>query len=484
MSVTGSTISVKEARSKRSSKSSHFELEREGSLNLSVAGGELATPSTSQRWNAQKLEGDKTRSMSATASVTADKLERGESFEDAPLPRLHYFPWWSKWIAALVLFVSGVFSTYSFKMENKTIAPRCGDASDPDCAPAEFLGACLQTFIMFVGETLCLVIWYTDSWINTRRGKVPWSDFTVDHSSFVKPPGSWWHWVIPAICDCISTTCSNFALTLIYASTEQMMHNFVIVLEALMQLAFLRRALRVHEWVGTTSITIAMILAAIPAVQTPEESSVNDGSRAWVGILLELVGTAVQAFQTIFEEYLFERWRYSPIKAVGVEGVAGLVLSGITIPISQATGLEDVKTSFYQYGHSPRLGVISGLYLVACILFNGSGLLTTKFGGGLLRLIVTAVRAPMIWILDLSLGWITYDNYNLSSVFVFLIGFAVHVRMYPAESFPQLHHFLSRPVHFCCTKPELDEVDWLLEKEAAERKNAESAAASPEPSPV
>eukprot|EP01055_Gregarina_sp_Pseudo9_P000588 Gregarina_sp_Pseudo_9__587@NODE_1377_length_1650_cov_54_443824_g1285_i0_p1_GENE_NODE_1377_length_1650_cov_54_443824_g1285_i0NODE_1377_length_1650_cov_54_443824_g1285_i0_p1_ORF_typecomplete_len431_score24_57SLC35F/PF06027_12/18SLC35F/PF06027_12/4_5e26Nuc_sug_transp/PF04142_15/88Nuc_sug_transp/PF04142_15/3_4e24CRTlike/PF08627_10/2_2e02CRTlike/PF08627_10/2_1e21UAA/PF08449_11/1e02UAA/PF08449_11/1e13TPT/PF03151_16/3_9e12PUNUT/PF16913_5/1_3e07EamA/PF00892_20/41EamA/PF00892_20/9_7e06EamA/PF00892_20/7_4 len=378
-------------------------------------------------------------------------------FKDNDLLELHRFPWWTKWIAAFVCFAGGVFAAYAFKWHNKVTVARCGDVDDPECSPKLFVGAFLQTLLMFLAESICLLIWVVDNHINSPKGRVPWVDFTQTHQSFNKPNGHWWGWVLPACLDNAGTVMSNLAYILTYASTVQMLKNLVVVVCALLQLVVIRRALRIHEWIGTITITGAMVLTAIPAIIDPETSEENDGSKAWLGVLLAILGTSCQGFQIIFEEWLFTKWRYSPIKAVGVEGLAGIVGVVIIMPIAQATGLENVRGSFYQFGHSTKIIVIAVFYIFASIGFNGGGLATTKLGGGLLRAIMAALRAPAVWLLDLMNGWIAFDFYNLGSIFLFLIGFAIHVRCYPPSKLPKFHHILSKPLHFCCTRLELDE---------------------------
>eukprot|EP01057_Protomagalhaensia_wolfi_P000230 Protomagalhaensia_wolfi_Nauph_80__229@NODE_1129_length_1708_cov_252_212103_g861_i0_p1_GENE_NODE_1129_length_1708_cov_252_212103_g861_i0NODE_1129_length_1708_cov_252_212103_g861_i0_p1_ORF_typecomplete_len434_score94_19CRTlike/PF08627_10/1_9e03CRTlike/PF08627_10/2_1e29SLC35F/PF06027_12/8_8e02SLC35F/PF06027_12/5_9e29Nuc_sug_transp/PF04142_15/7_2e02Nuc_sug_transp/PF04142_15/1e23UAA/PF08449_11/2_5e14TPT/PF03151_16/4_8e14PUNUT/PF16913_5/6_1e11EamA/PF00892_20/6_5e02EamA/PF00892_20/1_2e06EamA/PF00892_20 len=382
------------------------------------------------------------------------------AFEDvdphAGLPALHQYPVWIKWIAAFVCFSSGCVSSYSFKIMNKQQVRRCGDLTDPDCDAKSFNGPFLQTLIMFFGEMLCLFLWMGDEAINKKKSKVPWSDFTLNHKSFVKRDGKWWGWALPSFLDFIATVMSNIALTITYASTVTMLRNTFVVVAALLQLILIRRALRVHEWIGVITVSTAMVLTAIPAILRPEDASHSAGEAA-LGVILAVLSTVFQAIQMVFEEFLFTKWRYSPIKAVGMEGCTGIVYTLIAFPIVHATGMENVKHAWYQWANDSVCLGITFLFLAACILFNGGGLATTKLGGALLRGIVRAGRAPAIWIVDLIVGWIAYDNYNLISVFIFIIGFSIHARMWPAEKFPRWHKVMSTPWHWCCTKPELDE---------------------------
>eukprot|EP01054_Gregarina_sp_Poly1_P009877 Gregarina_sp_Poly_1__9876@NODE_640_length_7000_cov_184_134574_g489_i0_p3_GENE_NODE_640_length_7000_cov_184_134574_g489_i0NODE_640_length_7000_cov_184_134574_g489_i0_p3_ORF_typecomplete_len430_score29_95SLC35F/PF06027_12/3e22Nuc_sug_transp/PF04142_15/3_2e02Nuc_sug_transp/PF04142_15/4_5e18CRTlike/PF08627_10/7_5e16UAA/PF08449_11/1_9e09TPT/PF03151_16/4_2e08PUNUT/PF16913_5/1e07EamA/PF00892_20/7_4e02EamA/PF00892_20/0_0094EamA/PF00892_20/1_3e03NADH5_C/PF06455_11/0_25NADH5_C/PF06455_11/2_3e03Mg_trans_NI len=376
---------------------------------------------------------------------------------DANLPLLHYFPWWTKWLAALVCYICGLFTAYAFKWQNKTFVQPCDDLENESCSPIPFVGAFLQALFMFFGESLCLLVWLLDNFINRRKNRVAWSDFTRSYNSFVKPDGHWWHWPFLACLDFGATVTNNIAYTLTYASTVHMLHNIHVIICALEQLAIIRRALRIHEWIGVITITTAMVLTALPAILRPETSVLHDGSSAWLGVVLALLSTGFRGSQIICEEWLFIKARYSPIKAVGVEGLSGVVLVSIAMPIVQVSGLENVKISFYQFFHSPKLVLITLFYWVACIGFNGGGVATIKLGGGLLRAALSALRAPSVWILDLIARWIEFEYYNLAAVFVFLSGFAVHIRLYPPNKFPRMHRFLSKPWHWCCTRPELDE---------------------------
>lgn len=146
--------------------------------------------------------------------------------------------------------------------------------------------------------------------------------------------------------DFTATYLCNVALTMTYAATVQMLRNFNVVLTAVLTLVMIRRALKVHEWIGVFGITGAMVLAAIPAFNEPDPSV--SGNKSAIGIILALAGTSVQGVQLLTEEFFFRKGRYSPLKAIGCEGAAGIIYSFIAWPIIQATGFEDVTGSWYQ----------------------------------------------------------------------------------------------------------------------------------------
>eukprot|EP01054_Gregarina_sp_Poly1_P009875 Gregarina_sp_Poly_1__9874@NODE_640_length_7000_cov_184_134574_g489_i0_p4_GENE_NODE_640_length_7000_cov_184_134574_g489_i0NODE_640_length_7000_cov_184_134574_g489_i0_p4_ORF_typecomplete_len427_score29_30SLC35F/PF06027_12/1_6e02SLC35F/PF06027_12/1_4e23Nuc_sug_transp/PF04142_15/1_1e20CRTlike/PF08627_10/1_9e18CRTlike/PF08627_10/5_5e02UAA/PF08449_11/3e02UAA/PF08449_11/1_2e12TPT/PF03151_16/1_4e09PUNUT/PF16913_5/2_2e08Mg_trans_NIPA/PF05653_14/1_7e02Mg_trans_NIPA/PF05653_14/1_7Ferric_reduct/PF01794_19/8 len=411
-------------------------------------------------------ESDFYSSVSVEADAVLENAPEKSSNPSGCELALHQFPWWSKWITAFVCYTSGVFAAYAFKWQNKTSVQQCDDLENEDCRPIPFIGAFLQVLFMFIGEAFCFLIWNVDNLINRSRNRPPWTDFTLSNRSFVKPHGRWWHWAPLASLDVSASIMNNIAYTITYASTIQMLHNSLVIICAFEQLAIIRRALRIHEWIGVITVTIAMILTVLPAILNPETSTTNDGSSAWLGILLAILTTCLSGTQIILEEWLFIKSGYGPFKAVGIQGLTGIVLVIVAMPIAHFTALENVMLSFYQFFHSRRLMVITVFYLVASIGFTGGGAATIKLGGGLLRSMLSAVRGPSAWILDLITKWIEFEYYNLVAVFIFLAGFAIHVRCYPPNRFPRMHRFLSKPWHWCCTRPELDEdyVDEALVK--------------------
>eukprot|EP01055_Gregarina_sp_Pseudo9_P000256 Gregarina_sp_Pseudo_9__255@NODE_1162_length_1824_cov_128_406162_g1088_i0_p1_GENE_NODE_1162_length_1824_cov_128_406162_g1088_i0NODE_1162_length_1824_cov_128_406162_g1088_i0_p1_ORF_typecomplete_len443_score65_99SLC35F/PF06027_12/3_5e27Nuc_sug_transp/PF04142_15/2_2e24CRTlike/PF08627_10/6e23TPT/PF03151_16/6_5e16PUNUT/PF16913_5/4_9e14UAA/PF08449_11/1_9e03UAA/PF08449_11/1_7e12EamA/PF00892_20/4_3e02EamA/PF00892_20/1_9e05EamA/PF00892_20/0_32Ferric_reduct/PF01794_19/62Ferric_reduct/PF01794_19/0_022Ferric len=409
--------------------------------------------------------GHKHSSSTHTVAVSEHLVSGKESFVEEEWG-LHWFPWWTKWLSAGICFLAGTFCAYAFKWQNKVIVARCGDPEDPDCSPKPFVGAFWQTWLMFFGESLCIIVWLMDNRRNKKLHKVNYFDFTVSNKSFAKKEAKWWWWILPSFLDNFGTLFCNIGYTLTYASTVQMLRNFLVVVAAMMQLGLIRRALRVHEWIGVVLITGAMVLTAVPAVLNPEDTELDDDSKAWLGILMAILGTACQGVQFVFEEWVYKRRRYSPVKTVGVEGLVGIVAVSIMMPIAQVTGFEDVRASLYQYWHSTKIGIITLFYFFSCMLFNGSAQATTKLGSALLRSIMFALRGPAVWILDLCNRWIEFDYYNLGGIFIFLIGFAIYVRCYPPNKFPRMHKFFSTPWHWCCTKPELDE-DYEEKLEAA-----------------
>eukprot|EP01053_Blabericola_migrator_P001655 Blabericola_migrator_1__1654@NODE_1444_length_4533_cov_193_547918_g626_i1_p2_GENE_NODE_1444_length_4533_cov_193_547918_g626_i1NODE_1444_length_4533_cov_193_547918_g626_i1_p2_ORF_typecomplete_len442_score71_57SLC35F/PF06027_12/1_6e25CRTlike/PF08627_10/1_8e20CRTlike/PF08627_10/8_6e02UAA/PF08449_11/3_2e15Nuc_sug_transp/PF04142_15/8_2e15PUNUT/PF16913_5/1_2e09TPT/PF03151_16/1_4e08TPT/PF03151_16/8_3e03EamA/PF00892_20/1_2e04EamA/PF00892_20/0_00074EamA/PF00892_20/0_076EamA/PF00892_20/6_8e03Rab5ip/PF0701 len=389
----------------------------------------------------------------------------------------HHYRSWVRYSAGLLLFICGIFSNYASKIENRTIVARCGDETNPDCAPKAFAGVGFQTWWMFGSEFLALAIFYVDKFYNKRQGKYPYTEFRKESEvGILKAKGPFWIWFIPACCDFGASVLSNMSSQLIYTSTKSMLANTMAVITALLQLLVIRRALRIHEVLGVLGMTTAMVLTAIPAVLQPDVNSSNKDYAAWYGILFYLLATVLWSLQFIIEEVFFKRWNFSPFQAVGLEGMCGFVISSAALPIFHVSGFENVKASFYQFGHSPKVIGVFFLYTVATIGFNAFGQMTTKLSSALFRLTISEMRAPTSWLIDLGLGWIKYNNYAMVALFVYIVAFSTYARLwFPAKKVPRAYLKISKALHIPhWTKPEKDEdhswvYEIIAEKEA--RKN-------------
>lgn len=367
-------------------------------------------------------------------------------------PELRSVPGWLVWVAASICFATGVFSAYSFKMMNRMEARGCRD-----CEASYFEGAWLQSLLMFIAEASCLLLYVADVKLSRRSNKCPFFSFVRDYEELEQVEGRWWWWTIPALFDFGATTLCNISLLITYASTVQMLRNFMVVITALMQILLVRKALLVYQWVGVIAITVAMILAAIPALQTPDTSGI-DPSKTPLGIVFAILGTSLQAIQISFEEWLFRKGRYSAVKAVGIEGCVGIIVAGATMPIAEITGADKVYKSIFQLLNSGSLIGMAIAYMISANIFNWAGVSTTKLGSGLLRGVIFALRAPAIWVLELLASKIKFDYYNLGALFVFLIGFGCFVNIYPKRC---CGAYWAKPVHTCIgyTKRSLDSED-------------------------
>lgn len=266
----------------------------------------------------------------------------------------------------------------------------------------------------------------------------------------------WW-WLTPAPLDFVECALGNMATTITYASTVQMLHNFMVVASALFCLLILKRPLRVHEWLGCFVVTSALVLTGIPAIERPETTSSAASSRHWLGILLAILSTCVHALQNVWEEHLFCKGRISTLLAVGIEGSAGCVITLAALPLVHLSGLENIGTGLRQLRRSRTLQMGSAIYAVASFLNNAAGIAVTKWSSALLRCLFMAARPPLVWLAEMLLRWNAFDWCNFAAMFVLAFGLHIHVLGPPFDRQP-FFYYLRKPVNiFGLRLPSADE---------------------------
>lgn len=368
---------------------------------------------------------------------------------------------WILWAAAFLSVGSAVAQMVILKAMNRTVASGCAN-----CEPGAFQQPWLQTVLRFFAQATCLPLWWLDQVLTKRLGrKEGWLEGDP------KPPGSrlrksslWW-WTSPAVFDLVGNLLCFLACSVTYASTVQVLCNQMVITVALTQLWLTKRPLLVHEWLGVVIIWVSIVISSISAVHSPDTSAPNDLNShdarvyaAWQGVVFALIGTAVVSIQIVWEEFLFVKGYISLLQAIGIEGIAGAYLNLTILPIIHESHLSNVFRGLYQITHNARLGCLAISFYIVGLLSHGSELHVSKTGPGLLRSILYISKTPLVWIMELSLGWRTFDKLNLGAVVCFLAGFALLTLMIPLQFSRFFDQFLLKPVK-CGTRTKSFDVD-------------------------
>ena len=135
---------------------------------------------------------------------------------------------------------------------------------------------------------------------------------------------------IPAAFDVLASSLMNIALTEIAASVYQMLRGMKIIITAAMSILFLKKKLYIHHWSSVASIFFGLILVGI-AVLTGDSTHSISSSPLGIGILL--VATIFSSCLYVVEEKLLGDYYLDPLKVVGLEGLWGLIMWVILLPV-------------------------------------------------------------------------------------------------------------------------------------------------------
>ncbi|EZG80253.1 putative transmembrane protein [Gregarina niphandrodes] len=292
---------------------------------------------------------------------------------------------------------------------------------------------------MFIAESLCLVAHGLDLLYRKRVLKLPRG---YGKFEFIDPPSSallyrvtpWWWFALPSLCDILGTATINFAFTMTYASTVQLLRNSVMIFTALNTLVVMRRPLLVCEWTGIIIMTLGMVIAGAESLRNPEAESNHSGS-AVLGIILTLLGTSLNACTLIFEEALLKK-RYSPpLRAVGFAGITGIMWNLVALPIAHVCKIQNLEHGWHQLLSSATLKGSVMAFICSSFIFNSTGMFVTQLGSGLLKGLLYSCRAPIIWVVEILLRWQAYNRFGLIGLIATFGGFIVFTNVLKLGSF-------------------------------------------------
>lgn len=135
------------------------------------------------------------------------------------------------------------------------------------------------------------------------------------------------------------------------------------------------------------------------------------------------------AFQFVIEEKIMHHYDVSAMKAVGLEGIFGLLFVGITIPVLHFTlgvsgepgNMFDMYESFRQITIPAVL--IPGIGIIFSIsLFNWFGLTVTTSISATARSTIDTCRTLFIWISSLALGWESFKILQVPGFVLLIYG--------------------------------------------------------------
>lgn len=143
------------------------------------------------------------------------------------------------------------------------------------------------TLIMFLGETMCLIVYYIIKC--TRRGNIAPDDKYVrtDPTSGLGYKRFVGLAFILSSCDLLQTTLTGIGLVYCPASITQILRGFLIVFVLTAARIFLKRIPKTYQLFGVCSSLIGLIYVGINAVLNTSQTSTSAGG-VILGIFLTL----------------------------------------------------------------------------------------------------------------------------------------------------------------------------------------------------
>jgi drug/metabolite transporter (DMT)-like permease len=178
----------------------------------------------------------------------------------------------------------------------------------------------------------------------------------------------------------------NVGLIYISASIYQMLRGSVVLFTAILSSLFLNRKHPRYRWFALLTVFLGVAIVGLAGViqQGHTEKVAINGSP--VGIFMVVLAQVFTAIQFVVEEKIMNKYTVPALKAVGLEGIFGLITVLVFLPILHFTygingphgNFADVVTGFHQVFDYPQVW-ISGIGIIFSIsFFNWFGLTVTR----------------------------------------------------------------------------------------------------------
>ncbi|EFX81958.1 solute carrier family 35 member F6-like [Daphnia pulex] len=310
---------------------------------------------------------------------------------------------------AVLMVVTGSINTLSTKWADKLESENSVGDVQPFNHP--FLQACT----MFIGESLCLLVFTISHFAKKRK-----QSQANELAAVVDNPVCSFNPLIffpPAMLDMLATSTMYVGLNLTYASSFQMLRGAVIIFTGLLSTAFLGRLLKAREWLGMLTVIMGLSVVGASDFIFGSGSSNNSINSIITGDLLIVMAQIVTASQMVWEEKFVTKHNVPALQAVGWEGIFGFVtLSLLLIPMyflrvgppfssNPRMVLEDALDGFIQMRNNPMIILAMSGTVISIAFFNFAGVSVTKELSATTRMVLDSVRTLVIWSVSLSLQW-------------------------------------------------------------------------------
>ena len=325
---------------------------------------------------------------------------------------------------AFIMLVAGSINTISVKlMDQEKSENSAGEI-------VLFNHPIIQTLGMFLGEMLCLVLFHAQKMCRS----VPSQPTPFNPMIF---------WPV-ALFDIFATLCQCIALTLINASTFQIIRCSAMALATffLPMICFRRPCCPFHwnRYVGMTSVIIGLTSIGILDISEIDLSSRlgHTGIDQLIGGILVVIGEICVALKLIFEEKAATRYNVPSLQVIGHQGLFGFFLLAILlIPFYSIPGhdlfgsnprnvIEDAKDALYQFENSWKLSFAYIVSVISLSSFNFGAITVTKEISATTRMFVDSIRTLAIWIVSLAFGWQSFQALQILGFVLLIVGMCLY----------------------------------------------------------
>ena len=219
-------------------------------------------------------------------------------------------------------------------------------------------------------------------------------------------------------------------------SSFQILRGAVVVFTGILSVLLLQRRLGVHHWTGIGLITVGTAIVGLQSVLDPTKS--NNGPNVLLGNLLIIAAQFIGGLLFVVEERLLKKYEVPPLEAVGSEGLWGVLMSLVILPLiyflPKAYGqqpVDDLGMAVHEMQGNLWLSLSLAGAVLSIAFFNFLGTSITKLVSAAHRTTIETTRSVTVWIVSLSVGWESFSYIELAGFLVLTYGIFIYNEIVP-----------------------------------------------------
>ena len=337
------------------------------------------------------------------------------------------------YIMLLIMIITGACNTIFLKLQNNFYKEVEG---------SEFQHPWFQSLQMFVGESYCAIFWFL--WRSKIRKEEDDKRVYEEKEPDERADPPIWVFLISCTFDVIGTTLLNFALTMMPSSIFQMLRGGVVIITCIFTILFIKRKPKNFQWLGVGLVFSGIFLVGLSSQIYATKA---DTTKTEITGILMLIGSLLfTGFQFVYQEMILAKYRTSPMQLVAWEGIWGLAIFAVLLPIFQfipcnfskaervcaSNGAEGVLTlentgqALKQiFLHVPLIVFTIG-QTISIGLFNYFGINIVSYASSATRSVMDSTRTILIWIFFLFVPvqgkTEEFNGLQLAGFFIMLTG--------------------------------------------------------------
>ncbi|KAL0233575.1 hypothetical protein PCE1_002090 [Barthelona sp. PCE] len=290
----------------------------------------------------------------------------------------------------------------------------------------KFAKPSFQTLSMFVGMALCLCVFYITKLFKKKDKKdAPLLNDKLQVEQPKAPAFIYMISAVPSLCDLCATLLLNISLLFISASVWQLLRGSMTVFTALMSRFILKKALPRFKWTAVAIIVFALTIVGASSLLGPTQpgsAPSTDTLLQLFGIIVALLGVVFQSLQVTFEQKLMADYTddIPPALLVGIEGLYGMIFTGIILYIAQHLPQHGMIGHFYEntteslcmLGKSNTILFTVIIYCFFILAYNLSGMYVTKFLSAVMRSALEGLRTLTILMANLIIHYLINPGFG------------------------------------------------------------------------